>query len=154
MARFDAQKWAKYMKKHTNPLVVAGDGCDRILLDGTRLAEYAAHVAAKLACPVAATGNTFLGFKHHEGIQVKKIWLAELFRYLQDDWAEPLLARRPDLLVLIGYRPEMVNGMVTSLKGIHTVHLGPGNLSAADRTMGEGTLDEWKQNLDELIRSL
>jgi hypothetical protein len=65
MARFDARKWAHYLRRHHNPLVVAGDGCDRIVLDGKRLGEYAADVALKLSCPIAATGNTILGLKHH-----------------------------------------------------------------------------------------
>jgi CO dehydrogenase/acetyl-CoA synthase epsilon subunit len=154
MARFDGQRWARYLTKHKYPLVVAGDGCDRIVLDGTRLAEYAALVATKLGCPVAATGNTILGLRQTKGIKIKKMWLAELFRYLQDEWAEPLLARRPDLLILIGYHPDLVSGMVAGLKAVHTVHLGPGRVAAADRTMEEGTLAEWKQNLDELVSCL
>jgi CO dehydrogenase/acetyl-CoA synthase epsilon subunit len=154
MKRFDARKWASYVRKHNNPLVVAGDGCDRIVLEGTRLGAYAARVAAHLGCPVAATGNTILELRRYDGVRVKKMWLAELFRFLQDGSLEPFLDRPPDLLVLIGYRPEGIHGLVASLRNIHTVHLGPGSLGVADKTMEETTLGEWKRKLDDFVEAL
>ncbi len=154
MAKFDVQQWTEFIKKHKNPLLVAGDGCDRIELDGKKLSEFAASIAAKLGCPVAATGNTILSLKNESGINVKKMWLAELFRYLEGKWSEPLVEERPDLLLLIGYHPDLLEGMVGNARRIKTLHLGPGKLNAANRSMNEVTLKEWKANLEELVNAL
>lgn len=154
MAKFDASSWVRYIKSHKNQLVVAGEGCEHIYLEGRRLSDYAVEVATKLSCPIAATGNTFLTVTRHEGVKAKKMWLAELFRYLEGKWEDAVLERRPDLLVLIGYRPDILNGMVSGARGIHTVFLGPGRLAAAHRTMDEVPLAEWRRGLDELIRAL
>ena len=154
MPTFNAAKFAGYIRRHKNPVVVAGDGCDHIRLDGKLLVYYAAEVARKLGCPVAATGNTVLAFKKEEAIKTKKMWLAELFRYLQDKWTEPLLENRPDLLVLIGYRPEAIDGMISGIKRVHTVHLGPGKALSANKSVAALSFSQWKENLDDLIRAL
>jgi len=152
MQTFDAQEWAKTIRKHKNPLVVAGEGCELISLDGKPLVAYAAELAEALSCPVAATGNIFLALQEQgRKVKTKKVWLAELFRYLQDGWEEPLLEERPDLLLLIGYRPEMVQGMVARTQDMSIAHLGPGELASAQLTMDEIPLVEWKRRLDELI---
>ncbi len=154
MAKFDAQKWAQYIKKHKNPLIVTGDSSENIELGGKKLLDYATRIAGKLSCPIAATGNTVIPLQKNNGFNVKKMWIAELFRYLQGKWSEPLLEKRPDLLVLIGYRPEILAGMINTVKRVHTVYLGPGKLDAANRSVDEITLKDWKNNLEELISEL
>ncbi len=154
MANFDASAWVRYIRGHKDPLVVAGEGCEHIALEGRRLSDYAVEVAKKLSCPIAATGNTLLTVTRHGGVKAKKMWLAELFRYLEGKWEDSICERRPDLLVLIGYRPDILNGMVLGARRIHTVFLGPGRLAAAQRTMDEVPLSEWRRNLDELIEAL
>jgi CO dehydrogenase/acetyl-CoA synthase epsilon subunit len=153
MQTFDARHWVQRIRQYKNPLVVAGDGCERIRLDGRPLVAYAVEVAVALSCPVAATGNIVLAVQEQAAARVKaqKMWLAELFRYLQDDWKDPILGQRPDLLLLIGYRPEMVRGMAAGLRQVSVVHLGPGSLETADLTMQEIPLVEWKRRLDELV---
>jgi len=152
MQAFDAQNWVRKIREHRNPLVVAGQGCRRIRLDGKPLAVYAIDLAEALACPLAATGNVLLSVQERATkIKTKKMWLAEVFRYLEEDWQDPLLENRPDLLLLIGYRPEMVQGMVAGLQGISVAHLGPGELATAQLTMEEIPLPEWKRRLDELL---
>ena len=153
MAKFNAQKCVDYIKKHKQPILVTGDGCDTIELDGKKLAEYAVQIAEKVKCPVAATGNTVLTL-NKDGLNVKKMWLAELFRYLEDKWEDSISENRPDLLILIGYKPNILEGMVSNAHRIHTVFLGPGKLSTANRSTDEVTLKNWKQNLDDLVNAL
>ena len=155
MQTFDAKGWAQAIREHKNPLVVAGEGCSSISLDGKPLVAYAAELAEALSCPVAATGNTFLAVQEQAGnVRFKKMWLAELFRYLEDDWQDSILEDRPDLLLLIGYRPEMVQGMAAGLERISVAHLGPGTLPDAKLTMEETPLVEWKRRLDELVAAI
>ncbi len=154
MAKFNAITTAEYIKKHKQPILVTGDGCDNIELGGKLLIEYAAQIAEKMKCPVAATGNTVLALQKKDGLKVKKMWLAEMFRYLEDDWADSISERRPDLLVFIGYHPSLLEGMVSNAHRIHTVFLGPGKLSTANRSTEEVTLNDWKSNLEDLANAL
>jgi len=154
MAKFDAISWVRYMKRHRSPLVVAGEDCVHITLEGKKLSDYAVEVALRLRCPIAATGNTLLTVIRHEGVRAKKMWLAELFRYLEGKWEDAVSERRPDLLVLIGYRPDILNGMVAGVRRVHTVFLGPGRLAAADKSVDELSFAQWRRDLDELIEAL
>ncbi len=154
MAKFDAKKISEYIKKSKQPLLVTGNGCDTIQLNGKKLVDYAVRIAEKLNCPVAATGNTVLSFKKNDNIKVKKMWLAEIFRYLEDGWEDPLVEKKPDMLIMMGYKPEMIEGMVAGTAKIKTVFLGPGKLCSAKKSTGEVPMKEWKQNLEELINAL
>ena len=152
MQTFDAQGWAQEIRGHKNPLVVAGEGCEQIALEGKPLVAYAVELAEALSCPVAATGNTLLSVQEQAGnVKAKKMWLAELFRSLEDNWEDSILEDRPDLLLLIGYRPEMVQGMAAGVQRISIAHLGPGAVSTAKLSMEETPLVEWKRRLDELV---
>ena len=152
MQSFDAQDWARQIREHKNPLVVAGEGCEQIRLDGKPLVAYAVELAEALACPVAATGNILLAVQEQDKkVKIKKMWLAELFRYLEEDWEDSILEKRPDLLLLIGYRPQMVQGMAAGLQEVSIAHLGPGALASARLSMEETPLVEWKRRLDALV---
>ncbi len=154
MAEFNALEWSKFIKEHKNPLLVVGDGCDRIKLSGKALYEYAVSLAETLGCPVAATGNTILALEKSGVKNCKKMWIAEIFTFLKDPWMEPLAKERPDLLILIGYRPDIVNGMLAGAENVHTIHLGPGKASAADLSTDETPIAEWRKSLEELVSAL
>lgn len=155
MDGFDAREWATFIRRHQNPLVCAGQGCLEIELGGKKLVAYIQEVASKLCCPIAATGNVqaFL-LSAGERLRSKKMWLTEVFCYLQGNWQEPLLEKRPDLVVLAGYSPWMVRGMVEGVRGVSFVHLGPGRLENAHRSVGEAPFMEWKQALERLVEAL
>lgn len=155
MSAFDARQWARTIREHRNPLVVAGDGCERISLKGVPLLQYAVGLARSLGAPLAATGNTLPAVRALDGgVKAKKMWLAELQRFLEDEWEEPLLQERPDLLVTIGYRPELLRGLAAGVREIHVAHLGPGRLPPALLSMDEVTLAEWQRNLEALLGEL
>ena len=155
MANFDAQEWAKNIQQHKNPLIVAGEGCTQIPLPDKSLINTVISLSERLSCPIAATGNTIVAIKEaNESVNAKKMWLAELFRYLEGDWSESLTSERPDLLLMIGYPPQMIKGMSAGAKDITIAHLGPGNLSKASMSMGEVPIQEWEQNLDALLNAL
>jgi hypothetical protein len=104
---------------------------------------------------VAATGNVILSIQEQAGkVKSNKVWLAELFRSLEDDWEDSILENRPDLLLMIGYRPEMIQGMAAGLERVTVAHLGPGTVSSAKLTMEEIPLVEWKSRLDELVAAI
>ena len=155
MDNFDAKTWTEKIRQHKTPLVVAGQGCSEIRLKGKPLSDYAVEMAETLGCPVAATGNAVLSMGEKERpVEVKKMWLAELFRYLEDDWQEPLSAEKPDLLLTIGFHPELLEGMAAGMDQVDMIHLGPGAVADASLNMEAVPLGEWAENLGELIREL
>ena len=85
---------------------------------------------------------------------LKKMWLAELIIGLKGKWADPVLSERPDLLIFIGYRPDVIDGMVAGLKRIHSVHLGPGKSRATNQGVEAVNFSEWGSNLDELVKAI
>jgi CO dehydrogenase/acetyl-CoA synthase epsilon subunit len=111
-------------------------------------------MAKKLDCQVAATGNTIKEMEKHQGIKVKKAWLGELIASLKGEWEDPILPQRPDILIFIGYRPEMIDGMIAGMEQIDTVHLGPGNSLTAGCCVEETGLSQWKRYLEELIEAI
>jgi CO dehydrogenase/acetyl-CoA synthase epsilon subunit len=152
---FDAKIWTEKIRQYKTPLVVAGQGCSEIRLNGKPLSDFAVDVAEKLGCPVAATGNAILSMgEAGSKVEVKKMWLAELFRYLEDDWQEPLTAEKPDLLLTIGFHPELLEGMAAGMEKVDMIHLGPGAVTDASLNMEAVPLGEWAENLGELIREL
>jgi len=153
--KFDAKTWTEKIRRYRTPLVVAGQGCREIRLNGRGLGDYALDVAEALACPVAATGNAVRSLgEAGRGVRVKKMWLAELFRYLEEEWQEPLAAGKPDLLLTIGLHPELLEGLAAGLEGVELVHLGPGAVAGACLSVGAVPLDEWAQDLERLVREL
>ena len=154
MEKFNASDCSRYIREHQTPLILAGDGCDHIKLDDKMLADYAADLALKIKCQVAATGNTITGLEKHQGIKVRKAWLGELVTSLKGVWGDPILPEPPDLLILIGYKPEMIDGMIAGLDNIGTVHLGPGKSRTAKQGLDASTFAEWKENLDALIDAI
>lgn len=155
MEKFDAAGWARTLRQSAHPLLVAGQGCLTIQLGAKPLLEYAAAVAGRLGCPVAATGNTVEALRRLDGsVRAKKMWLAELFRYLEGDWREPLSPERPDLVVSVGVPAEDLGGLVAGARGVDVVHLGPGELPEARLSMGRIPLSEWERNLEDLLRAL
>lgn len=155
MDKFDARAWTERIRRYGTPMVVAGQGCGEIRLNGRALGDYALDVAEALACPVAATGNTVRSLREQgRAVRVKKMWLVELFRYLEEDWQEPLTAGKPDLLLTIGLHPELLEGMTAGLAGVDLVHLGPGAVADACLSMGAVPLDAWARDLGLLVREL
>lgn len=154
MDNFDASDFGRYIGNYHNPLILAGDVCNHIMLDSKRLTEYAAEIALKLDCQVGATGNAINDLSKYQGIKVRKAWLAELITALKGEWAEPILSERPDILIFIGYRPEMIDGLLAGVESVGSVHLGPGKSLASERSLAATTFSEWKQNLEALLGAI
>lgn len=154
MGNLNGSDCVRFIREHQNPLIVAGEGCNHIKFDHKMLTNYVAEMAQKLDCQVAATGNIIKEIEKHQGIKVKKAWLGELIASLKGEWADPILPQRPDILIFIGYRPDMIDGMIADLKQIDTVHLGPGKSQTAGRCVEDAGLSQWKRYLEEFIGSI
>ncbi|MFO7962293.1 MAG: hypothetical protein R6U50_00080 [Desulfobacterales bacterium] len=154
MKQIDLSDCIRYIRQHKNPLILAGKECDHIKLSNIKLLEYAADLATKMKCPIAATGNTIKGLEKHQTISIQKAWLGELMASLKGEWMDPILNKRPDLLLYIGYRPEFIDGMISGLEGVGSVHLGPGKSLTAEKCVEADTLYEWEQWLKNFIETI
>ena len=115
---------AGILKRGGEILILAGALCDRVDFNGKLLLDYVVEIAGKTGAPVGATGNTALGLKAKGVESVKKMWVAEVVNYMRHQWEEPITARKPDLLVFIGYNQAVARRLVSAVKEGETMVLG------------------------------
>ena len=116
--------------------------------------EYAAEIAELAGIPVAATGNTIAGLVD-KNIKTKKMFAGDVINYMRcEKWEEPLTPERPETLVFIGYYPQFLNMMLTSLGGKKTVTLDNVAIGEATISLPDLNLDDWAKFLDNVIGEL
>lgn len=158
---------AQYLKSKKNVLLLSGWLCDTVELDGRKLFDYLVEIAIKLDVPVAATANTAMGMKERGLTKTKKMWLSEVIEYLhRGEWRdeymrkidpeiESLMPERPEVVVLIGYNPQVSDWAISGFRGVETVALTPGMVERATYCLPETTsLRQWQKLLDELTACL
>lgn len=158
---------AQYLKGKKNVLLLSGWLCDTVELNGKKLLDYVVEMATKLDVPVAATANTAKGLKEKGLTKTKKMWLSEVIEYLhRGEWrdeymrkidpeVESLMPERPEVVVLIGYNPEVTDWAISGFKGVETVALTPGTVERATCSLpNTPSLRQWQKLLDELIECL
>lgn len=163
------KEMGEYLKSKENILLLAGELCNTLELDGKKPIDYAAEIARKLDIAVAATGNTVMGLKERGIYKTKKMWLSEMLEYMRRPWREeymrredlaekklvPLMTERPDLLVLMGYDPRVSDWFISGLKDIETVALTPTPVERATCCLpSTSSLRQWQKLLDELVENL
>lgn len=147
---------ARILKRNPKrTLVLAGALCDEVDFGGRKLLDYAAEIAQKLELPVAATGNTVLGFKAKGVASFKKAWAGEMVDLLRGPCLEPLTKEKPELVVLIGYSPAVAGGLATAITEAETVSLGSSYVSEATYSLAESaSFVEWQARLSELVEAI
>jgi len=144
---------AQYMQKK-KVLLLTGSLCDKVELDGKKLLDYAAEVALKLKAPVAATANTASGLKA-KGVDAKKKIAAEMVDYMRyEEWREPIMPQKPEVLLFIGYPTVVAKGLVSATKGVATVVLSNSYIEEATFSFPDSSLQGYQQNLEALLQNL
>ncbi|RLG38475.1 MAG: hypothetical protein DRN91_02585 [Candidatus Alkanophagales archaeon] len=153
MAAKEPLEIANFLKeKKRKVLVMSGQLCEKLELDGKPLLDYAVELANKLDAAVAATGNTVNAVRGKVKA-TKKMWAAEIPIYLKYNWKEPF--ERPEVLVLIGYTPDAARALVTTMSGVvETVVLDSVEVPEATASLNTMTIDKWKESLEEIIKNL
>jgi CO dehydrogenase/acetyl-CoA synthase epsilon subunit len=145
---------ADYLKGRRDVLMLAGYQCDELAWEDRRLSDYAAEVALKLGAPVAATGNSVVALKQR-GAQARKRVAMEIVEMLRHEkWRDPIIEEKPGLLVLVGYPRGIAQALVSAAKGVETVVLGNAAIDGATYCLLEGSLKEYRHNLDLLLEAL
>jgi CO dehydrogenase/acetyl-CoA synthase epsilon subunit len=133
---------------------MAGALCDKLDVDGKSLLDYVADISKKTNAPIAATGNTVTGLRQR-GIDVKKAWAIEMANFAHRDWHHPIMEKKPQIMVLVGYSPLLASNLVSVVKGVETVVLGDKYVEAATYSLPDkDSYKAWRKELDDLVGAL
>jgi CO dehydrogenase/acetyl-CoA synthase epsilon subunit len=145
---------AQYLRTRERVLIMAGALCDKVELGKKSLLDYVVEIAKKIKAPVAATGNTVVGLRAR-GINTKKAWAVELVNYMRYEWQDPIIDRKPEVLVFMGYAPILATNLVSAVKDAETVVLGNTYIEKATYSLPDVTsFKEWQKELTELVQAL
>jgi CO dehydrogenase/acetyl-CoA synthase epsilon subunit len=145
---------AQHLRSGKRVLIMAGALCDKLDVDGKSLLDYVAEISKKTDAPIAATGNTVIGLRQR-GINVKKAWAIEMANFAHRDWHHPIMEKKPQIMVLVGYSPLLASNLVSVVKGVETVVLGDRYVEAATYSLPDkDSYKAWRKELDDLVAAL
>jgi CO dehydrogenase/acetyl-CoA synthase epsilon subunit len=145
---------AQHLRSGKRVLIMAGALCDKLDVDGKNLLDYVAEISKKTNAPIAATGNTVTGLRQR-GIDVKKAWAIEMANFAHRDWHHPIMEKKPQIMVLVGYSPLLAGNLVSVVKGVETVVLGDRYVDAATYSLPDkDSYKAWRKELDDLVAAL
>ena len=145
---------AQHLRSGKRVLIMAGALCDKLDVDGKSLLDYVADISKKTNAPIAATGNTVTGLRQR-GIDVKKAWAIEMANFAHRDWHHPIMEKKPQIMVLVGYSPLLASNLVSVVKGVETVVLGDKYVEAATYSLPDkDSYKAWRKELDDLVVAL
>lgn len=145
---------AQHLRSGKRVLIMAGALCDKLDVDGKSLLDYVAEISKKTNAPIAATGNTVTGLRQR-GIDVKKAWAIEMANFAHRDWHHPIMEKKPQVMVLVGYSPLLASNLVSVVKGVETVVLGDRYVDAATYSLPDkDSYKAWRKELDDLVAAL
>jgi len=145
---------AQHLRSGKRVLIMAGALCDKLDVDGKSLLDYVAEISKKTDAPIAATGNTVTGLRQR-GIDVKKAWAIEMANFAHRDWHHPIMEKKPQIMVLVGYSPLLASNLVSVVKGVETVVLGDRYVEAATYSLPDkDSYKAWRKELDDLVGAL
>jgi CO dehydrogenase/acetyl-CoA synthase epsilon subunit len=145
---------AQHLRSGKRVLIMAGALCDKLDVDGKSLLDYVSEMSKKTNAPIAATGNTVTGLRQR-GIDVKKAWAIEMANFAHRDWHHPIMEKKPQIMVLVGYSPLLASNLVSVVKGVETVVLGDKYVEAATYSLPDkDSYKAWRKELDDLVGAL
>jgi len=154
MSAKDPSWLAQHLRSGKRVLIMAGALCDKLDVDGKSLLDYVAEISKKTDAPIAATGNTVIGLRQR-GINVKKAWAIEMANFAHRDWHHPIMEKKPQIMVLVGYSPLLAGNLVSVVKGVETVVLGDRYVEAATYSLPDkDSYKAWRKELDDLVGAL
>ena len=144
---------AQYLSSKEKVLILAGSLCDQVEFEDKSLLDYVVDIAKRINAPIAATGNTVVGLRAR-GIDIQKAWAAEVVNFMRYPWHYPIIDRKPEVLVLIGYSPVVMRSLVSAVKDGETIALGNTYIEEATYSLPDTSLKGWQKLLSELVQAL
>jgi CO dehydrogenase/acetyl-CoA synthase epsilon subunit len=141
----------RFLKSQENILILAGDLCTRIRINGKGLCEYVLDLSKKTNAPIAATGNSISELEGKD-VVAGKMWVSEILNDLRGLWQDKVVTKRPKVLVLIGYNPDVAQRLIGATRGVvETIFLGTRFVEEATFSLPDSSLKEFGANLKEII---
>jgi CO dehydrogenase/acetyl-CoA synthase epsilon subunit len=145
---------AQHLRSGKRVLILAGALCDKLDVDGKSLLDYVVDISKKTGAPVAPTGNTVTGLRQR-GMDVQKAWAIEMANFAHRDWHHPIMEKKPQIMVLVGYSPLLASNLASVVKGVETVVLGDKYVEAATYSLPDkDSYKAWRKELDDLVAAL
>jgi CO dehydrogenase/acetyl-CoA synthase epsilon subunit len=145
---------AQHLRGGKRVLILAGALCDKLDVDGKSLLDYVADISKKTGAPIAPTGNTVVGLRKR-GVNTQKAWAIEMANFAHRDWHHPIMEKKPQIMVLVGYSPLLASNLATVVKGVETVVLGDRYVEAATYSLPDKDSHKaWRKELDDLVAAL
>lgn len=148
------QELAQLLQGKKDSLLLAGQLCQEIDFNGKTLLDLAAELAGALQLPVAATGNTVKGLMERGVAPVEKMWVSEVVEFMRSKWLDPITPHRPTTLIFLGYSPQVLRQLLSTISDAETVVLGPAFLEEATYSLPDVSLKGWQQYLEGLVQAL
>ncbi|MFH2013241.1 MAG: carbon monoxide dehydrogenase beta subunit family protein [Pseudomonadota bacterium] len=149
---------ATFLKEEKKKLLVAGSMCNDLEVGGKKLLDYVVEIAKLTDTPIAATGNTMLQLvklKEDNEIKAKKMMVADVINFIRaEKWEEPITPERPELLVFLGYYPDVARMLISTVKNTKTMFLDCRYLEGATYSTPDLSSKEWDDFLNKLIDNL
>jgi CO dehydrogenase/acetyl-CoA synthase epsilon subunit len=93
--------------------------------------------------------------KDNKEIKAKKMMAADLVNFLRvEKWEEPITSERPQLLVFLGYYPDIVKMLVSTIRDGKTMVLDNRYMNEATYSAPDMSFNEWAEYLDNVIDNL
>ena len=154
MSTQEPRKLAEHLKGK-KVLLMAGQLCDDIDFGTKKLMDYAVEIGNKIDAPIAATGNTPKILRDKGAKSVRKMWAAEIPNFMRWPWEDPVIDKKPDILLLIGYGPPVAEGLSSRVRDGETMVLGNTYVKGATYSLPDShSLGQWQKSLDEFVKSL
>ena len=146
---------AKLLKEEKKRLLVAGSICNDLEVGGKPLLDYVVEMAQLTDTPIAATGNTMFQLKDNKDIKAKKMMAADLMNFMRvEKWEEPITEERPELLVFVGYYPDVARMLISTVQNAKTMILDNRYMDQATYSSPDLSMKEWADFLNKLIDNL
>ena len=146
---------AKLIKEEKRRLLVAGSICNDLEVGGKKLLDYVVDIAKLTDTPIVATGSTMFHLKDNKEIKAKKMMAADLVNFLRaEKWEEPITSERPELLVFLGYYPDIVKMLSSTIQNGKTMVLDNRCMNEPTYSAPDMSFNEWAQYLDNVIDHL
>jgi len=146
---------AKLIKEEKRRLLVAGSICGTLEVGGKKLLDYVVDMAKLTDTPIAATGSTMFQLKDNKEVKAKKMMAADLVNFLRvEKWEEPLTPERPELLVFLGFYPEVARMLVSTIGDQKTMVLDNRYFDSATYSAPDLSFEQWAEFLNKTIDNL
>lgn len=139
---------AEYLKTCKRIVVLAGDLCTKLGVNGKPLIEHVVSMARKLDAELVVGSKSALYLKD-KGVNFRPGWAAEEVNRLATSIEADSDAASP-CVILVGYNGKVGGALISVLGNKNTVFLGSSHVPEAQLSFPTSPLEGWRESLLKL----